>query len=214
MIRAFHRERQEESERPFVSFRPLARNVPGKPSRRSLAAATAAPIVVRPMDTWFDDAAGWREMDENPGGRLVVQHGGVDHATIEESFTCYVSRCTDRAGVCEFLRIEVSRQEQLVGNAGLDRRGLGEQRLVRLDAPAIGIGMVEIGEGYGLRQDNSVGGHQLVDVSVGIAERAARLLLPMAHAHVSIYVDAIKIKLLFPSCTIMQQCQNPASVSR
>ncbi len=85
------------------------------------------------------------------------------------------------------------RIEYLLGNAGLDRRGLSEQRLPWLDAPAVGIAVIEISEGYRLPKHSSGGSHELVDVSVGVAEKAARLRLElMAHAHVNVYPGAIE----------------------
>src|SRR5437899_350810 len=98
--------------------------------------------------------------DENLRRSLVVEHGGIQRACVEESFTCYVIRRADRAGACERLRSEVSRKKQAAGNACLDRGGLSKQRLVRLDAPAVGIRVIEIIEGYGRLHHRSGGRNQ------------------------------------------------------
>ena len=84
-------------------------------------------IMVPTMGTRLDDVKGWREMDENLYGRLIIQHGGVERARVEEIWIFYASCFANRESVCGLLPSEVAGIERLRGNAELDRRLLGEQ---------------------------------------------------------------------------------------
>src|SRR5437899_1616783 len=116
----------------------------------------------------FDHKFGTGNVDEDLRRRLVVQHDGVERACVEQSLRFHAGCLACGQSASAILRVEVSRKEQTAGNAGLDRCALAEQRLVRLDTPAVGIAMIEIIERHRLVQHSSTGGHQCLSVSDGI----------------------------------------------
>src|SRR5271165_1111781 len=83
------------------------------------------------------------------------------------------------------LPIEILRVERLRRNAGLNFLLLAEYRLARQDAPAIAIAMIKILEGNRLLQHCPVTHGDQVDVSIGVAEKAAhfRRLRSIAQTH-------------------------------
>src|ERR1700674_4165378 len=86
-------------------------------------------ITVSTMAAGLDDVMGWREMGENLYGRLIVQHGGVERAGVEEICIFYTRRFASRESVCGLLPSEIPRIERLRGNTELNGRLLGEPRL-------------------------------------------------------------------------------------
>ena len=93
-------------------------------------------IVILDIGTRLNHVKGYRKMGEDLGSRLVIQHGGVDHAGVEENCIFHASFFANRASARGLRRREVLRIERLCGNAEFDRRLLAEQRLARRHAPA------------------------------------------------------------------------------
>jgi hypothetical protein len=120
--------------------------------------------------TRLDDGMGCREMDENLGGRRIIQHGGVEDAGVEEIGILHAGCFANRESVCGLFGSEVGGIERLGGNAELDGRLLVEQRIPGKHEPASGVGMVEIAEEYRRSERDSVGGEEIQTGSEWVAE--------------------------------------------